>query len=161
MQPAERCRPHPGASAIGCTPKSYGAKARSAGVEITCPAAAGSRPHPNGRPAGPSRDPSTPLGMTADSPLPLWHAAPVACIWKDPRGTGAPRYEDQFWRHLIAYAPAPSGSIALHFVFFRHSGSFCPSFMCIWNPFSCQNPVKEVGSCWAGVGFRPEYLRLL
>ncbi|NCC93680.1 MAG: tryptophan-rich sensory protein [Opitutae bacterium] len=35
-----------GASAIRCTPGSYGAKARSAGVEITCSAAAGSRPPP-------------------------------------------------------------------------------------------------------------------
>ena len=65
-----------------------------------------SRPHPNGHPAGPSRDPSTPLGMTAVQPMLAWHAAPVACGSEDPRGTGAPRYEGHFWLHPIADAPA-------------------------------------------------------
>ncbi len=81
---------------------------------------------------GPGRDPSTTLGMTAPpskrphapynlliqpgqpprpttDPAVLWPRAPtrapVACGWTDARGTGAPRYEGQFRRHLPADAP--------------------------------------------------------
>jgi hypothetical protein len=37
--------------------------------------------------------------------LPSWHAVPAACGWKNPRGTGAPRYKNQCGRYLIADAP--------------------------------------------------------